>query len=407
MKGLKTAIATIVCLLFVGLPAVSAHGWGKFHRKRLCKVNVMTRNLYVGADIFQVVDAAAAYDPEDPATFFLIPIAVAEVFQTVQQTNFPERAQAIANEIWWHKPHFIGLQEVSIFYRQSPGDAIVGGISPAETVVYDYLEELLHALQMRRLQYKVAAVVTNADVEFPMLVTYNPDNPFASQLDDVRLVDRDVILVREDLHVSDEFAKNYDFSVPIPSPGGDIPYDRGYAAVTAEICGEGIRFYNTHLETRGESSTDPMVRTFFQQVQALQMAELLSQVSSEDIPVLLVGDFNSGPDNFDDTVPNLFGGGEIPSPYRQAHDAGLVDIWYEKMWPSPGLTCCFNETVDDPFDSLYERVDMIFLDSKDLGRYTVRARTTGDKIWNLTFNGLWPSDHAGVAAKLKFFRWNH
>ena len=98
------------------------------------KVKVMTQNLYLGADIFKVVDAAYIPDPNNPTgppipnpDPLAIPTAVAELFQTIQYTNFPERAEAIANEIWFHKPQLIGLQEVSIFYLQSPGDAAYGG----------------------------------------------------------------------------------------------------------------------------------------------------------------------------------------------------------------------------------------------------------------------------------------
>jgi hypothetical protein len=75
----------------------------------------MTRNLYLGADIFPVIEAANT----DPA---LVPLAVTEAFQAMQLTNFNERAEAIADEIQRYKPHAIGLQEVSTIYTQFPGD---------------------------------------------------------------------------------------------------------------------------------------------------------------------------------------------------------------------------------------------------------------------------------------------
>ena len=61
------------------------------------KVKVMTRNLYLGGDIFKVVDAAQT----NPS---LIPWVVAEVFQTMLQSNFRARAEAIADEIADAKP---------------------------------------------------------------------------------------------------------------------------------------------------------------------------------------------------------------------------------------------------------------------------------------------------------------
>ncbi|MDX1453068.1 MAG: hypothetical protein R3183_10970, partial [Oleiphilaceae bacterium] len=58
------------------------------------KIKVMSRNIYLGADIFPVLDAAN--DPNPIA----VPLAVTKVFQDVQATNFPERAEALADEIY-------------------------------------------------------------------------------------------------------------------------------------------------------------------------------------------------------------------------------------------------------------------------------------------------------------------
>ncbi|MEJ2052190.1 MAG: hypothetical protein P8Y60_20550, partial [Calditrichota bacterium] len=79
------------------------------------KINVMTRNLYLGADIFKVVDAAQT----DPTS---VPFVVAQVYQTMLYTNFWARAEGIADEIAENKPQVVGLQEVETFYKQTPGD---------------------------------------------------------------------------------------------------------------------------------------------------------------------------------------------------------------------------------------------------------------------------------------------
>lgn len=57
----------------------------------------MTRNLYLDADVFKVL--AAARNPDPSLGGLDVPYAVAKLFQTVQDTDFPERAEAIANEI--------------------------------------------------------------------------------------------------------------------------------------------------------------------------------------------------------------------------------------------------------------------------------------------------------------------
>ena len=64
----------------------------------------MSRNLYLGADIITAATAKDTPDLEQRAT---------TLFQTVQQTNFPVRAKAIAKEIAATHPDLVGLQEVA------------------------------------------------------------------------------------------------------------------------------------------------------------------------------------------------------------------------------------------------------------------------------------------------------
>ncbi|WP_197473747.1 hypothetical protein, partial [Oleiphilus sp. HI0066] len=152
------------------------------------KIKVLSRNVYLGADIFPVL--AAAQDPDPLA----VPLAVTEVFQTAQATNFPERAGALADEIVSRKPHVIGLQEVSIWSTQIPGDFLIGNPAQASDVVYDFLEILMANLEARGLSYEVAASVDNADIELPFVAGITAEGPI---LGDVRLQDRDIVLVRK------------------------------------------------------------------------------------------------------------------------------------------------------------------------------------------------------------------
>ena len=101
-------------------------------------VSVMTRNIYVGTDVDVILQA------QDPNQ---IPVLVAQAFQTLINTNFPERAEALAKEIKKNKPHLIGLQEVSLIRIQSPGDYMTGNSDQAEDVVWDYLEILMSILR--------------------------------------------------------------------------------------------------------------------------------------------------------------------------------------------------------------------------------------------------------------------
>jgi hypothetical protein len=57
------------------------------------RISVMTRNIYIGADVAAVIAALASPDPADDLPVLLNPIAV------LQRTAFPVRAQALADEI--------------------------------------------------------------------------------------------------------------------------------------------------------------------------------------------------------------------------------------------------------------------------------------------------------------------
>jgi hypothetical protein len=206
----------------------------------LCKefmprgVTVMTRNVYVGTDVDVVLGAV---NPND------IPFLVAEVFGVLQFTNFPARAEALANEIAAVQPHLIGLQEVSLIRHQSPGDLVIGGTIPAETVLYNYLEILMAALQAKGLNYQVAGMIQNADVELPMFAGMDGQNPL---FDDIRLTDFDVVLARADVEVVNVRVANYKVMLEVPTAGISVP--RGYVIADVKIDKRKYCFVNTHLE---------------------------------------------------------------------------------------------------------------------------------------------------------------
>src|SRR5205085_6287791 len=78
------------------------------------ELTVLTRNIYLGADLAPVIGVPS---PQ------LIPIRTAAVWAGVLATNFPERAKALVDEIVKAQPDLVGLQEVSLWRTQFPGDA--------------------------------------------------------------------------------------------------------------------------------------------------------------------------------------------------------------------------------------------------------------------------------------------
>ncbi len=330
---------------------------------------VMSQNLYVGGNLFHVLDAQT---PQE------IPFAVAGVFETIQQTSFSERAARIAEEIKDRRPDLIGLQEVSRITLLAPGN-------PPTVEVFDYLDELQQALELLGLDYYVAAVVENADIELPIVTS--------TGLGLARLVDRDVILARASVATSNVTTRNYAVNLVFPignPPVAMVQFLRGFAAVDARIRGTDYRFVNTHLEVRG-TNLDPAIAF----IQAAQAQELIAELSDELLPIIVVGDFNSAP--VDPILPPLF------PPYAQFLAAGYVDAWTSRMgFPEAGFTCCQEETLTNPMSLLSRRIDQVWLNNH-LGPVVgpVEAFMVGDEPSDRTPSGLWLSDHAGVDARLR------
>jgi len=355
------------------------------------KIKVMSRNLYLGADLTPAVEIAL--DPTQPPEAF--PLAVSAVFQTVQTTNFPERAEALADEIERRKPHAIGLQEVSIWSTQIPSDFVLGNPTPNATdVAYDFLAILQAALSARGLDYTAVSTSVNADIELPMIVGVDPTTG-APIFGDLRLTDQDVILVRNKQGVSYANPLDGRFAAQFQVPVGalTLEFTRGYTMTDVTVNGASYRFVNTHLEVGGGADGGIF--------QALQMPELLGVTAATNggLPVIMLGDFNSSPSD----VPVMTPYGLMDAPYQQALTAGYADVWLEKKRPKDGFTCCFDGLVSDPDAELDQRIDHIFLNANGREVKKVKAKVLGDSNADMTDDsGLYPSDHAGVFAKIKF-----
>lgn len=385
MKYSKTLMAAVLASASALAPTVASAD------NDVDKIKVMSRNIYLGADIFPVVEIATDPNQTNPLA---VPIAVAEVFQTVHATNFPERAQALADEVARRNPHVIGLQEVSQWFT-GPADSLVGGTSPASDVVYDFLDILLAAMAERGLDYSVATVSDNAEIELPMFT--GVDGTGNPTFLDLRLEDRDVVLVRNgpNISFSNTYSATFQNNLAIPVNGVDLEFTRGFNMLDVNVKGADYRFVNTHLEVGG---SEP-----FQSFQAIQMNELLQTITattSPEVPVIMVGDFNSAPD--DQPFESALGLGTLIPPYLQAVGTTYSDIWLSKKKPKDGFTCCFAADVSDEDAELTSRIDHIFLDAKGREIDKLKAKVIGDSNADMTdISGLNPSDHAGIFGKIK------
>jgi len=310
-------------------------------------IGVMSQNLYLGADLTPVILAQTQLQ-------FLQ--ATTAVWNMVRKNDFHTRVNAIAEEIAERRPALVGLQEAFTWWTQSPPD---GAATPATTVAYDYVPELLSALEARGFVYRLAARVDLLDFEAPTLLGL-----------DARTMDHGAILAREDVHTENPTAVVYGNLLPLTVLGQPLFVKRGYVAVDVKYRGESLRFVSTHLE-----SFHPGIRT-------LQAAELAQALARETRPVILVGDLNSHPGTEGAAV--LAG-------------AGFSDVWPALHPGEAGLSCCRAEDLTVLNAPFVERIDYVLT----RGLFTPRAIEVVGVDPAERIGGLWPSDHGGVFAEVR------
>jgi endonuclease/exonuclease/phosphatase family metal-dependent hydrolase len=358
-------------LAFALLPAL-ASGGGQGHShghhgngKR--DLTAMTRNLYLGSSLGPALEA------KTPEGFIE---AVARIYATVQYTNFPQRAEAIADEIEAEAPDLIGLQEVTKW--------TTGGVNPPPG--YDFLAILEGELEARGLDYSVASIAHNANIGPAPLVSETCPVVSGQFTCSVQLEDRDVILVNDDtpgLTWSNPQSGHYTAQQVIESPVGPLSFDRGWASIDAKLKGLPFRFVDTHLETE----ESPLV-------QEAQAAEFLAGPGKGGT-IIATGDFNSASDGSTTASYALL---TAPGKFRDAWDEAQL---------GPGSSCCQESNVipqlapgqlNNLVSTLKTRIDLI------LSRGA--ARSNGDEaelVGDTPFQGtppFWPSDHAGVVSVL-------
>lgn len=334
------------------------------------QVTVMDWNIYVGANVDITLGASDLLD---------LSMKVADAYDTLKMTNFPERAATIAKFIKKHRPHMIGLQELSLIQRFD------GNFNFIEQI--DFLPILLDAIAAEKLDYQLADSIQNADVTVPLFIEFGPGG--VPVFDYVRLLDADAILVRGDVSFDNVNKGNYLVPLEIEIPGGGkIKIPRGFVSVEATVKQKTYRFVSTHLEA------------FAEQIRLWQAKELAAIFGEETLPIILVGDFNT-------LNP------QQPVPFQDAtyqfltSEAGYEDTWVHNLYGNQGdgFTSPHDSDLMNPFPNLHQRIDFIFVRNygDPAGRNKigpVRAEVLGDELRDRTPSGLWPSDHAGLVAKL-------
>ncbi|HEX6667788.1 MAG TPA: endonuclease/exonuclease/phosphatase family protein [Solirubrobacterales bacterium] len=347
-------------------------------------VNVMTRNLYLGADLTPAIQSTST------AGFIA---ANGGIVRQVEATNFPVRAKGLAKEIQNTQPDLVGLQEVALWREAPPSlGPVFSGKPEATTVKYDFLALLLAQLNKGKAKYRVVISQDEFDFEAPADANGVPgDGPgggqgvLANAEVNGRLTMRDVILARTGAGVVTSNAKSANFVHPLVvkvAGSTEISVTRGWTRVDAKVRGSKMfRFVNTHLEAFDSAAVVPSIR-------AQQASELVAPggPATGKLPVILVGDLNS--DVKTEVQP---GDGQA---YRVMTKAGFRERAADKP-----TGCCIDSSFDLKTGSNAEmnhKVDHVMTNAPK------KVKLVSSKVTGRTMsNGYWDSDHAGIFSSLQ------
>jgi endonuclease/exonuclease/phosphatase family metal-dependent hydrolase len=379
---LGVALLAALVLLVAGSATAKPKATAK---SKPTEVKVMTRNLYLGADLTPAIEAKGVSAFTE---------ATGEILRQVTANDFPVRAKGLAKEILSKEPDLVGLQEVAEWRTGPPSlEPLLGGSPPkATTVRYDYLTELLKQLNKGKARYR--AVVVNPEFDFEAPADENgvpgdgPNSLIANAEINGRLTMRDVILAKvgSEVKVSNPRKGHFKSLYSVELSGATVTVVRGWASIDATVDGSApFHFVDTHLESFDPQTVVPSIR-------AQQAAELAAPNGplTNKLPTILVGDLNS-----DAKTAVQPGDGQA---YETLVKAGMR----ERSTYKP-LGCCLQTALlpvgDGGAASQFDhKVDHIMTRDPKLVK-EVNSSVTGRSPQN----GFWDSDHAGLFSTLKIY----
>ncbi len=244
-------------------------------------LTVMTRNLYLGADVYQ----AAQYVPDFNAVS-------QHLWDQMQKTVFVDRADAFADEVIRVHPDVIGLQEAAQWYCR-----------PERTgraqVVYDYTQLFIAALARRGAAYEVAHAPSSLPAEhlgfsFPTVpyITTVTDTTvfpplFGSESVSCGFAIYDVLLVKtarsHDVYRTGASDFVFDYTL-VP---GFLDMNRGFAWLDMHIGTQTVRVVTTHVEAFFYDNLEPY--------SIGQTEQFIRDLGTTTSAIVVLGDFNNDP----------------------------------------------------------------------------------------------------------------
>jgi endonuclease/exonuclease/phosphatase family metal-dependent hydrolase len=331
------AAAVVAVLAFGPAQAVAA--------PRTVDVTVMSRNLFLGANLLPLAGSAPGAEFEQ---------AAGSVLAQVRAGEPAARMRLVAREIAAARPDLVGLQEVTTWRTGPKSDP-----APATDLVVDYLAVLRRELAAAGARYRVVADQR----------TLNLEGPTDSGVD-VRITNGNAVLARRGVKVSHARSSDFRNLLTIPTRAlGDVAVTRSFNQLDAVVRGARLRFVNAHLEAYSAAT------------RLDQAKELVARALGPRRPTVLVGDLNSGP-----SLPKP----EDRPPYQAIAGAGFKEARTARP------QCCFDDDlVNGSWDHI---VDHVLTRPKVR---LVRSFVTGTAR---TPGGRYPSDHGGVVSILRLRR---
>jgi hypothetical protein len=352
-------------------------------------VTVMTRNVYLGGSINRPIRAALERSGREGV--LALGHANHRLREVVRRTDFATRSKLLAAEIVATRPDLIGLQEVAL-WRHGPMQLERIGRPDATQVDYDFLDILLKDLASRGVRYEIVHVQSLSDVEAPAF-TGDPFTGTAGSAQDVRLTDRDVILVRSEAGLRIEGSGGGQFSrhFDVRLLNTTFRFVRGYGWADVAVGSARMRFVNTHLESQSS------------QLARAQAEELLKgPAGNTSLPTVIACDCNSNPASPAARSALPIGSGAAYRLITQNH--GFTDLWLQQpARDGRGNTARLSELVNDETADFARRIDLVLARSASPGQIVAdRVEITGDEPSDRDpTSQLWPSDHAGVVVELR------
>ena len=362
------------------------------------QVTVMTRNLYLGADVGVAME--------------LIPnlsAAAQFMWDQVKATDFNNRAPKLAAEVIAERPDVIGIQEATIWYCKKSAWS-------KRTEVFNFTEQFLAAIKAQGQDYVLASKdgVTALNTGYSIAAI-----PFVTMVNDPEIFQplfgqdkaacgfeiADALVIRGDLSGKVLAVGNTEYEASYTVVPTIMTIYRGYSWADIEIGNTPVRFVTTHLESLWDENKVPNA--------AKQAQQLITDLKETRNPIVIMGDFNSDPrDPRISDDPNIGGqpaaskscpaGGSECSAYRLMFEAGFKDVGPDSLDPRNN-TWGMNALLTGPdpdrlkysqqlgnFAGYSDRLDYIFVKN---GAVPLVSRIIGATPPN-NLN----SDHAGVVS---------